>query len=324
MNSLTVSQIKNAEFKLYNNNPIIKPFDSFIVADPSLLTPDKAIDRKWHMFLHTNLGVYHFISDDGIDFKKVKRILPRAMRPNINLVDGRYYLFYERTAPLIVNALTLVNLAKWHSEIYVTESDDLMNWNKPRKVIGNTRSYEKDKRGIAISNPYLMKDNDGFILYYSCGQTFIADCGFCEPTHISYAVSQNVDRDYISAEKPIISPDKNNPYLNLCSGCMKVYKLCDGYVGLQNGIYDENGKSKSAIIMLTSENGWDFKFEKMILQPQMCQGNGWMNQFVYASHLVKYDSKLRLYFNARDVANPLKGRECIGFCEAEIPRKSDA
>lgn len=322
MNNLTVSQIKNAEFKLYKNNPVIKPFDSFIVADPSLLTPDKAKDRKWHMFLHTNLGVYHFISDDGIDFKKVKRILPRAMRPNINFIDGKYYLFYERTKPPLVNALTLVNLAKWHSEIYVTESDDLISWSKPRKVIGNTKPYEKDKRGIAISNPYLLKDKDGFVLYYSCGQTFIKDCGFCEPTYISYAYSKNVTEGYTSADKPIISPDKNNPYLNLCSGCLKVYKLSDGYIGFQNGIYEENGESRSAITMLTSNDGKDFKFEKIVLQPQMCEDKNWMNQFVYASHLVKYGDKLRLYFNARDTANTLKGRECIGFCEAEIPKNS--
>ena len=92
----------------------------------------------------------------------------------------------------------------------------------------------------------------------------------------------------------------------------------DGYVGLQNGIYDDCGKSKSAIIMLSSKDGKSFKFEKIFLQPQMDNGKDWMNQFVYASHLVKYENKLRLYFNARDVANPIKGRECIGFCEAEI------
>lgn len=320
MIDLTIEQIKNAEFKFYENNPIIRPFDgSFIVADPSLLTPDKAIDHKWHMFFHTNLGVYHFISDDGIKFSKVARILSRAMRPNINCISGTYYLFYERTAPLIINAFTLINLAKWHSEIYVTKSSNLIDWSKPKRVIAYTREFEKDAHGLAISNPYLLEDNGRFVMYYSCGQTFIKDCGFCEPTYISYAESNFADCDYVSAEKPIISPDKDNPYLNLCSGCLKVYKVSDGYVGFQNGIYDDNGKSKSAIIMLSSADGKSFEFEKMILQPQLDNGKEWMNQFVYASHLVRYENKLRLYFNARDVANPLKGRERIGFCEAEIP-----
>lgn len=319
MNDLTIEQIKNADFKLFENNPIIKPFDkSFVVADPSLLTPDNAHDKKWHIFFHTNLGVYHFISDDGIAFSKVKRILPRAMRPNINYINGTYYLFYERTAPLLVNALTLVNLAKWHSEIYVTKSNDLVCWSKPERVIGNTKAFEKSERGLAISNPYLLHDGEEFVLYYSCGLTFIKDCGFCEPTYISYAKSKSIDCGYISADEPIISPDIKNPYLNLCSGCLKVYKVKNGYVGFQNGIYDEHGKSKSAIIMLSSKDGRKFDFEKVILQPQTDNGKNWMNQFVYASHLVKYKNKLRLYFNARDIANSLKGRECIGFCEAEI------
>lgn len=320
MENLTIAQIRNADFKLYENNPVLKPFDkSFVVADPSLLTPDNSHDKKWHLFFHTNFGVYHFKSDDGIAFSKVKKILPRAMRPNINYIDGVYYLFYEHTAPLIVNALTLINLAKWHSEIYVTESRDLISWSTPKKVIGNTRDFEKCERGIAISNPYLLKDGDDFILYYSCGLTFIKDCGFCEPTYISSAKSKNIDRDYISAEQPIISPNRNDPYLNLCSGCLKVYKLKDGYVGFQNGIYNDGGKSKSAIIMLSSKNGSRFDFEKIILQPQKDNGKSWMNQFVYASHLVKCENKLRLYFNARDTADSLGGRECIGFCEAEIP-----
>ena len=43
-----------------------------------------------------------------------------------------------------------------------------------------------------------------------------------------------------------------------------------------------------------------------------------MSQFVYASHLVRTGNVLRLYFNARNTANPLLGRECIGFAQAKI------
>lgn len=320
MQNITLEQMKKADFVLYKNNPILKPFDnSFIVADPSLLTPDKSHDKKWHLFFHTNFGIYHFTGDDGIHFSKVKKLLPRAMRANINYINGVYYLFYERTAPLIVNALTLANLAKWHSEIYVVKSRDLIHWSTPEAVLTQTKEFEKSERGTALSNPFLLMDNDENRLYYSCGLTYIKDCGFCEPTYISYAVSNEISKNYVSMDKPILSPDKNDRYLNLCSGCLKVYKLKDGYVGFQNGIYEENGSSKSAIIMLSSKDGIQFKFEKMILQPQTVCNSDWMAQFVYASHLVKYENKLRLYFNARNTANMLKGRECIGFCEAQIP-----
>ena len=319
MDKLTVNQIINADFKISKKSPILKPFNgSIVVADPSLLTPDVSHDGKWHMFFHTTFGVFHFVSDDGVDFKKVQKVANRAMRPNINRIGGRYYLFYERTRPLIFNALNVVNLAKWKSEIYVVESTDLLNWSAPTPVIKHTKSYENSDRGMAISNPFLLCENGINRLYYSCGLTYIKDCGFCEPTHISYAESENVTKNYVSAERPIISPDKNDPYLNLCSGCLKVYRLKDGYIGIQNGIYEKDGKSHSAIILLTSADGLKFEFNKVIVEPAVVDGKDWMKQFVYASHLVKCGNTLRLYFNARDTANPIKGRECIGFAEAEI------
>ncbi len=319
MKTLTVNQIISADFKISQNNPILRPWDvSFVVADPSLLTPDISHDGKWHMFFHTTFGIYRAESDDGIRFGKPRKITGRAMRPNINRIGGKYYLFYERTRPLFFNALNVVNIAKWKSEIHVIESSDLINWTDPKPVITNTREYEKSERGTEISNPFFVSEEGFNRLYYSCGMTFIKDCGFCEPTHISYAESGKVDSGYVSAKKPMISPDKNNPYLNLCSGCLKVYKLSDGYIGIQNGIYEKDGKSHSAIILLTSADGLNFDFCKILVEPGMQGSNDWMNQFVYASHLVKHGNTLRLYFNARDTSDMLRGRECIGFAQAEL------
>lgn len=319
MKNLTMEQILNADFEVSKSSPILRPFDgSFVVADPSLLTPDVSHDKKWHMFLHTTLGVYHLISDDGVNFEKVQKVVGRAMRPNINRIGDTYYLFYERTLSLFMNALNVVNLAKWYSEIFVVQSKDLINWSKPEKALGHTKHYEVSERGTALSNPFLLQEDGVNRLYYSCGMNYIDDCKFCEPAHISYAESKSLAKGYASAEKPLISPDKNNPYLNLCSGCLKVYKLSDGYIGVQNGIYEKDGKSHSAIFLMSSADGLDFKFEKMLIEPCVVHGKDWMKQFVYASHLVRCGDTLRLYFNARDTSNPLLGRECIGFAEAKI------
>ena len=316
MKNLTVNQVINADFRIGQSNPVLKPWGgSIVVADPSLLTPDISPDGKWHMFFHTTFGVYSSESNDGISFDKATKIANRAMRPNINFIDGKYYLFYERTRPLIMNGLNVVNIAKWKSEIFVTESTDLKSWSKPKPVISTAHGYEKSDRGCAISNPFLLREDGINRLYYSCGMTFIKDCGFCEPTHICCAESKKITEDYVSLGKPLISPDKNNPYLNLCSGCLKVYKLADGYIGIQNGIYERDGKSHSAIFLLTSDDGLSFDFCKVLVEPG---GNDWMNQFVYASHLVKHGNTLRLYFNARDTSDMLRGRECIGFAQAEI------
>lgn len=319
MNDLSINQIINADFKVSAESPVLRPFHgAWVVADPSILTPDNCHDGRWHMFYHTTFGVFQSESDNGIDFEKPQKITNRAMRPNINYIDGTYYLFFERTRPLFFNALNVINLAQWKSEISVMKSTDLKKWSAPEPVITNTRDYEVAKNGISISNPYLLRENGINRLYYSCGLTFIKDCGFCEPTYISFAESEKIDSGYVSAEKPLISPDKNNPYLNLCSGCLKVYKLSDGYIGIQNGLYEKDGKSHSAILLLTSADGLSFEFEKILVEPAVVDGKNWMKQFVYASHLVRCGNALRLYFNARDTANPIMGRECIGFATAEI------
>lgn len=318
MKNLTFQDFLDAEFKLYENNPVIRnPKTSFVAADPSVLTPKESHDGKWHLFCHTFLGVYHYISSDGISFENLGRVVPRAMRPDINAINGRYYLFYERTRSLPGNALTLVG-AQWKSEIYCTESDDLENWTEPHRVIAKTRPFEADERGQAISNPFLIRIKDTYRLYYSCGQTFIEDCGFCEPTHISFAESKRISNGYLSRTLPIISPDKSKEYLNLCSGCLKVYQLADCYIGLQNGIYEKDGKSHSAIMLLKSDDAEHFEFVKPFLLPQKCGSNNWMAQYVYACCLTYSDGKLRLYFNARNVSDTLRGRESIGIYEATV------
>ena len=318
MNNLTFEQFNNADFKLFKGNPIIKnPLNSFVIADPSVLTPDVSHDGKWHLFCHTFFGVYRYESVDGINFENKGKIVNRAMRPNINYIDGKYYLFYERTRPVIFNLLSLVG-AKWKSEIYCVESTNLKEWSTPYPVIRQTRAYEEYKKGYAISNPFLLATEKGYRMYYSCGQTFIPDCGFCEPTHISFAESESVTNSYMSREEPIISPDKNVEYLNLCSGCLKVYKLADCYIGLQNGLFEKDGKSHSAIMLLKSLDGVNFEFVKPFLVPQTQGDSKWMAQYVYACCLTYHENKLRLYFNARNVSNNLTGRECIGIYEADI------
>ncbi len=318
MRNLSFNDINEAKFSLYESNPIIKnPLSSFVIADPSVLTPDESHDNKWHLFCHTFFGVYRYESDDGISFKNCGRIVKRAMRPNINYIDGRYYLFYERTKPVICNALTLFG-AKWKSEIYCVESENFEKWTEPRLALGQTRDFEKDENGSALSNPFLIKKENGYRLYYSCGQTFIKDCGFCEPRHISFAESKNITDGYIARTKPIISPDKNTEWLNLCSGCLKVYRLKDCYIGLQNGIFEKDGKSHSAIMLLRSDDGENFEFVKPFLFPQKCKNSNWMAQYVYACCLTYHNNRLRLYFNARNVSNNLTGRESIGIFEAEI------
>ncbi len=318
MLDLTFEQFNSLEFKLYHGNPVIKnPWNSFVIADPSVVESETSPDRKIHLFAHGFFGVYHYVSEDGVSFNKVGRVVADAMRPNINLIDGKYYLFFEKTRPVIFNLLSLFG-GKWESDIYCTESVDLMNWSKPYAVVTHTKEYESYGKGHAISNPFLTVFDNKYRMYYSCGQTFIEDCGFCEPTYVSFAESDSVSSGYISREEPVIRPDKESLYLNLCSGCLKVYRLRDCYIGLQNGLYKRDGISHSAIVLLKSDDGVNFEYVKDFLVPQECGDNKWMAQYVYACCLSQQGNKLRLYFNARNTSSNLTGRESIGIFEADI------
>lgn len=320
MLDLTLKQIENARFGLYDKNPIVRSrFPDVVIADPSVLTPDLTPDGKWRLFAHSLKGVRMYVSDDGVRFSEGKKLLSRAMRPCACKFEDVYYIYYERLQPLFARAAGMLG-GKWTSEIYAVTSKDLKTFSPPVKVLGYDMPFEKaGENGYSLSNPFVIKEQGTYRLYYSAGLKFIPDCGFSEPEYICLAESTDPLSGFVKRPEPIIYPDEKSRFFNMCCGCLKVYRLSDCYIGLQNGIYRAGDRSESAIQLLASENGTDFRFVKTLLSPQICGGSDWMAQFVYASHLVRYKNKLRLYFNARNKAFMLSGREHIGFAEAEVP-----
>ncbi len=316
---ITFEHVKNADFKLYEGNPIIRRFGlSTIVADPSVLTPTES-DGKWHLFCHTFFGIVHYESLDGLSFKKVGNVVKDAMRPDINKIGDTYYLYYEKVQPLAVKALSAFGFAKWNSTVYLITSKDLKTWSKPKKMINADKEYHSCKLGTSISNPFLMEVDGKYRLYYSSALTYLEDCHFSEPTYISYAESDTPDGTFTSIDTPIMSPSKDNPVFNEGCGCIKVYRLKDRYIALINGIYTvKEGGSRSAIMLFESEDGVVFNFVKNLITPQKCGESDWMAQYVYASNLAYHDGKLYLYFNARNLASPIRGREHIGVAISKI------
>ena len=322
MINLTFDTINKAEFSLYEGNPVIERHGlSPIIADPSTVTPEKSHDGRWHLVCHGLFGLEQYASDDGYSWEYTGKIVNRAMRGDIHRIDGEYYIYYEHLQPFFRRMKGLV-FGGWVSDIRLVKSCDLITFSKPVKVLDNSVSYATDERGTEISNPFLLKEDGKYRMYFSAGQVYLEDCGFCEPKYISIAESSSPEGPFTARTAPIIAPDPGERWRNLCSGCIKVYRIADGYIGIQNGIYrDENGDSHSAIVLLKSDNGTEFEYVRDLLTPQLCpesRNSSWMKQFVYASSLSYYDGKLRLYFNARNTAAMLKGREHIGLFIAEV------
>jgi hypothetical protein len=320
LEQLEFFQMKNAEFDLYEKNPIVRHRGlSMVVADPSVIPPEVSRDGLCHMFCHTFFGIDRYESRDMLHFTFKGTVVKDAMRPNINYTDGKYVLYYERTQRFLRKVVTLLG-AGWASEIYAVTSEDLIEWSTPQRILKFSKPFEASgKLGYSLSNPFLIKIDGNYRLYYSCGLTYLKDCGFSEPTHINFASATEALGDFVKNAAPIISPDADKKYINLCSGCIKVYKLKDCYIGLQNGIYSDGGKSKSAIWLLRSQDGISFEPVKPLIEPQVAKDNNrWMAQYVYACDLQYTNGKLYLYFNARNASNYLEGRENIGVAIADI------
>ena len=93
----------------------------------------------------------------------------------------------------------------------------------------------------------------GYALYYSASLVHVPDCGFDEPRHIGVARAATLNRPWLPGPHPVLSPRSDDPRCNLGAGAIKVLRLDDGFVGLQNGIaLDASGASRSAISVCTS------------------------------------------------------------------------
>jgi len=90
----------------------------------------------------------------------------------------------------------------------------------------------------------------------------------------------------------------------------------DGYVAFQNGIYEHDKKSGSAICILYSKDGvqWNYLLDEPVLKPN--PGIAWMASHIYACDVKFYEGRIYLYFNARNYAHWSKGSEHIGLAMA--------
>ncbi|MCC6583801.1 MAG: glycosyl hydrolase family 43 [Chitinophagales bacterium] len=314
---MKIEDFNNKTFHLVKDVPLISPPKlTPLIADPTVLLPHETPDQKWHLFAHSVFGVQQFVSENGIEWQKKNVVVRASMRPFIFKENDTFYLFYEKYNS-VRTIFSFLPGVKWYSEIEVTSSCDLIQWTKPKSLIQPALGFHQDTTlGKAVSNPCLLKIGNKYRLYYSSSLVKIPDCGFNEPLHITYAESDNIDGNYISATSPLFSPSKESKWNNLGAGSMKVIPCEDGFVAFQNGIYEHNGTSGSAICILYSKDGvqWNYLQDEPVLKPN--PAISWMASHIYACDVKLYDGKIYLYFNARNHAHWSKGSEHIGLATA--------
>lgn len=309
---LTVGAFASLRWTVEPEDPVLRPlFPSPVLADPTFRAADESPDGRWHLFAHSIFGIHHATSADGLRWSRPALVIRNAMRPFLFDESGRFHLFYERTRPLGLLAPWLA----WRSWIERRTSDDLHHWSPPSEVLTATQPWHRrESGGAAVGNPCLVGLGErGYALYFSSALVRLPDCGFDEPLHIGVAFAQSPAGPFRVHPQPLLSPRPDDPRRNLGAGSIKVIRVSDGFVGLQNGIYRDaaTGSSGSAISVLKSVDGidWSYAHPAPILAPS----SGWRRSFIYACDArPRPDGTWLLYFNARDDWHWTRGREAIG------------
>lgn len=310
-----------------DGSPLIEPrWNSPILADPSFLFPSETPGKHWVLFAHTVWGIRRYESEDGIRWADRGTVIRNAMRPFCRFMDGAFRLYYEAYRPFAVVAQILPKPPVWKSHIELRSSTDLKHWSHPQIPFPEELDWMEDKElGKSISNPCLITlpqetgetdashGADGaYRLYFSASLSYISDCGFCEPRYIGAAHGPKPEGPFTALPLPIIDPRNDRLPGVLGAGSVKVISLDDGFVGLQNKIYrDEEGHSRSALFILSSEDGlsWEPAQEEPLLSPS----EGWRSSHVYACDCRQdKDGTWYLYYNARDGWYKSRGKERIG------------
>lgn len=276
-------------WKDHPENPLIAPpFPEFLLGDPTVVLPADGPDGLWHMFANTLTGIYHFTSSDGVHWRRLGRAFG-GMRAFVFKEDGVFHLFYEE-----------FSVPMFRSHVSVRTSGDLREWSERSVVLEPSYEWER-VLGHTCGNPCLVKADGRYRLYYSAGLVFLRDLGFCEPLHIGAAHADSITGPFEKQPQPIISPSRDNAFMNLGAGAIKVLRD-EGrglYYGFINGIYcDADGRSRSAIMLLSSVDGlaWESAYPEPIIAPR---GEGWKKAFVYQLDVRRVGDEMWLWYNAR-------------------------
>ncbi|MBZ0253956.1 MAG: glycosyl hydrolase family 43 [Candidatus Methylomirabilis sp.] len=290
-------------------NPLLAPpFPEQIIADPTFLPPGQAPDGRWHLFAHAILtGVHHYTSEDGVAWTdNPPALLGLArIRPYLFREGPTYYLFYE--------ALT----DYYHSHIEVRTSADLFAWSEPTTVLEPEYEWERGAL-FTTGNPFLLKRDGAYWLYYSADGVFLHDALYFEPKYVGVARGPTPLGPFAKEPLPLIGPSAADPELNLGAGSIK---LLDGpvagrWVAFNNTIYnDADGNSRSAVRGVEQADG--LAWEKACAAPVVApEGDGWKRSFVYAFDVRPAGGALRMYYNAR--SGWFVGTERIGLASRAL------
>ncbi len=297
-------KLNEYEWQDHPLNPLIHPPGrEWMIADPTVMPPEKTPDAKWHLFANSLGFIRHYLSGDGIKWEISGNKCFQGIRPYLYVEQNRFFLLYEWFR------------RPWRSSIAVRSSHDLFHWSDPVVLLDANKDRnnrcENGKIFKFIGNPCLVRHKQKYRLYFSYDWTFLSECLYFEPRFVGIARADSIYGPYKRTGEPLIEPNPLDPYRNLGAGSVKFLADDDkGWWVLNNEIFrNKTGRASSAIRLLYSPDG--VKLFPVSRKPIIAPEKGWKKAFVYACCPLIRNDELYVYYNARD--GWFKGAERIGL-----------
>ena len=284
------------------------------LCDPAYLLPDESPDGLWHLFAHTWVGVEHFTSTSGLEWKREHLVFFRGHSPFIFKEGNVYYLIYEMHDKLLWGK---TKYKSKDSRIMMCTSSDLALWSEPKLILDSSKiTKAKCKSGaMRVSRPQLVQAGGHYRLYFGAGEALLYDTKQKVTERLMCAESEFIDGPYNVLPVPLMETEPDSEYRNLAVGSMRIVPCSDGFAALECAyFYDEKkNKSSSALLLLTSHDGLKWKDEKVL---QMTAETGWASRYISSADLryKENEDSWYCYYSA----NSLTKKFGLGFVKESL------
>lgn len=298
----SLGKLYNAYWYSYSDEPITyKDRSTPRLCDPSFLLPEDSPDGLWHLFAHTWIGIEHFTSTSGLDWKREHRLFLRSHSPFVFKEGNTYYLLYEKRDSL---PFSKDKDKSENSRIMITSSTDLALWSAPKVLLDSDRILKAVFRGGVrrISRPNLIRWGNKYRLYFGAGETRIYDTRQKATPYLMYGEADYIDGPYEINEEPIFQIESDGIRRNLAVGSFRIIPCSDGIAALEcEYSYDrDRDRSTTSLVLLSSSDGIHFSNEKTI---ERTPEKGWANRYISSVdiHYKESEDTWYCYYSANSI-----------------------
>lgn len=278
MRSLDASSLTDAVWSSYSEEPVWQsPFWESRLCAPCVVMPEDSGDGTWHLFAHTWLGIVHYISSSGFDWRRLGLVALRGHYPSLYREKNTWYLVYENHEGDYQNRKRL-DRRKTISRICLMTSSDLRIWSKPQVILSASDvPYAGDYSVPRLAHPQLISWDGGYRLYFTAGEVRIYDTWQKASAMLSYASSSFPTADWVVRGEPVMRIDPDGDFGNLALGSFSFVVFPDTLMAFQCSFYfdQKERRSRSAILLLSSPDGESFSLEKVLMKSP---STGWASR----------------------------------------------